>query len=165
MLCGFQSNLRYNSSTILCACTYWIEIAFTITSAYFKVYHFQKASGKYAWKWVPYSAYSLQTVSRFVTSHSILYEQGPWDGAYRFFLISRRLESLTVCRWHRAALLVSYLKILIDNWSGRGLKPRLPATSRPVFIHLELTGRRFTSNSAVFHYQVNLRLSRQKWEF
>ena len=30
----------------LFACTYWIEIAFTITSAHFKVYHFQKVSGK-----------------------------------------------------------------------------------------------------------------------
>ena len=37
------------------------------------------------------------------------------------------------------------------------------AASRSVdrcFIHLELTGWRF--NSAVFHYQVNLRLSRQE---
>ena len=39
------------------------------------------------------------------------------------------------------------------------------AASRSVdrfFIHLELTGRWY--NSAVFHYQVNLHLSRQKWE-
>ena len=138
MLCGFQSNLRYNSSTILCywgvqitlcACTYWIEIAFTITSAHFKVYHFQEASEKSVWKvnGSPSQPTLYKQCLGSLSCHSILYEQGPWDGAYRFFLISRRLGSLTVCRWHGAALLVSYLKILIGNWFGWGLKPRLPA--------------------------------------
>ena len=79
MLCGFQSNLRYNSSTILCACTYWIEIAFTITSAYFKVYCFQKASGKSVWKvnGSPTQSTLYKQCLGCLISHSILYEQGP----------------------------------------------------------------------------------------
>ena len=33
----------------------------------------------------------------------------------------------------KEALFVSYLKILIDNWSGGGLKPRLPAQETGVY--------------------------------
>ena len=63
----------------LCACTYWIEIAFTITSTHFKVYQFQKAFGKSICK-VDGSATQPTLYKQCLgslTSHSILYEQGP----------------------------------------------------------------------------------------
>ena len=63
----------------LFACTYWIEIAFTITSAHFKVYHFQKVSGKSVWKvnGSPTQPTLYKQCLGSLTSHSILYEQGP----------------------------------------------------------------------------------------
>ena len=78
--------------------------------------------------------------------------------AYRFFY-SKKTRKSNCLQMTQAAFLVSYLKILINNSSGCGLKPQL-LLSTLVFIHLELTGQRF--NSAVLHYQVNLHLSRQK---
>ena len=63
----------------LFACTYWIEIAFTIAFAHFKVYHFEKVFGKSVWK-VNGSPTQPTLYKQFLgslTSHSILYEQGP----------------------------------------------------------------------------------------
>ena len=87
-----SNNLRYNSSTILCACTYWIEITFTITSAYFKVYHFQKASGKSVWKvnGSPTHPTFYKQCLGSLTSHSILYEEGPWDRGPTGFFYSKK---------------------------------------------------------------------------
>ena len=60
----------------LFACTCWIEIAFTIRSAHFKVYHFQKVFGKSVWK-VNRSPTRPSLYKQFLgslTSHSILYD-------------------------------------------------------------------------------------------
>ena len=76
-------------------CMYiWIEIAFTIiTSAHFKVYHFQEASEKSVWKvnGSPTQSTLYKQCVGSLTSHSILYEQG--DGAYRFFYSKKTRKS------------------------------------------------------------------------
>ena len=84
-------------------------------------------------------------------------EKGPTG----FFYSNKTRKSNRLQMTLKAALLDSHLKILIDNIIGpAGVRNRGFPLSRPVFIHLELTGQRF--NSAVFYYQVNLHLSRQK---
>ena len=123
-----QSNLRYNSSTILCywgvqirlcACTYWIEIAFTITSAHFKVYHFQKVSGKSVLEGngSPTQPTLYKQCLGSLTSHSISrYEHELWDGAYGFFYPKKTRKSNPLqMNVKRQALLLSYLNILIQS--------------------------------------------------
>ena len=80
-------------------------------------------------KWVPNSVYSLQTVCRFFNfpQHFIRTRRR----CLQVFFIPRRLESLTVYRWHRAAFLVSYLKILID-WQLT--KPKVVSLTRPALL-------------------------------
>ena len=97
-----------------------------------------------------------------LTSRSIFYEQGLRDGAYRFFYSKKTRKSsrlqMTLKRRH-------FSSVILRSWSTIGLAGvwnRGFPLSRPVLIHLEVTGRRFSS--AVFRYQVNLRLARQKWE-
>ena len=173
MLCGFQSNLRYNTSTIFVLlrsinktlCMYILDWnCFHNNVSSFQSLPFSRSFREIRseGKWVPYSAYSLRTVFRLFNFPQHFVWTRTMRRGLQVFFIPRRLESLTVCRWHGAALLVSYFKILIDNCAA-GVWNRGFPLIRPVFIHLELTGRRF--NSAVFHYKVNLRLSRQKWEF
>ena len=109
-------------------------------------------------KWVPYAS---QTVSGFFNFPQQLIWTRTVRRRLRFFFIPRRLESLTVCRWHWKG---STSRQLFKD-PDRGLvRPgfETAASRSPVLIHLKLTGRRF--NSPVLHYQVNLRLSRQKWE-
>ena len=109
MLCGFQSNLRYNSScdhhfVLLTSinntlCMYILDWnCFHDNVCSFQSVPFSKyfREIRLGGKWVPYS---LQTVSRFFNFHSISrYERELWDEAYGFF--PRRLKSVTVCRWH-----------------------------------------------------------------
>ena len=68
---------------------------------------------------------------------------------------SNRLQT-TLKRQH---FLVSYLKIVIEYWPGRGFET--PASRSPVLIHLSLPGSSLIHLS-VFHYHMNLRLSRQE---
>ena len=117
-------------------------------------------------KWVPYSAYSLQTVSRFFNFPQHFIWTRTVSRGQQVFFSPRRLESLTsltVCRRHKKGSTSHQLFKDPDRQLVRlGFETAASRSVDHLFIHLELTGRRF--NSAVFHYQVNLRLSRQKWE-
>jgi len=107
MLCGFQSNLRYNSSTtilcywgvwiILCACTIMLDWnCFHSNVCSFQSLPFSRSVPeiRLEGEWVPYSAYSLQTVSRFFNlPQHFIWTRTVRRGAYRFFYSKKTRKS------------------------------------------------------------------------
>ena len=105
MLYCFQSNLKYNSSTILC---YWgVQITLCMyildwNCFHDNVYSFQSLPFSRTFreirleKWVngsptqPTQPTLYKQCIGSLTYHSILYEQGPWDRAYRFLFYSKK---------------------------------------------------------------------------
>ena len=113
-------------------------------------------------KWVAYSAYSLQTVSGFFNfPQHFIWTRTVRRGLRVFFYTKKTRKSnrlqMSLKRQHFSSVIWrSWLRIGPAGVWNSGFP-----LSRPVLIHLMLTGRRF--NSPVFHYQVNLRLSLQRW--
>ena len=118
MLWSFQSNLRYDSSCdhhfVLLRginntlCMYILDWnCFHHNVCSFQGLPFSKSFReiRLEGKWVPHSAYSLQlNWLGSLTSHSILFEQGLWDGASRFFYSTKTRKSnrlqMTLKRQH-----------------------------------------------------------------
>ena len=107
-------------------------------------------------KWVPYSAYSLQTVFRFFNfSQHFIWTRTVRRELTGFFYSKKTRKS------NRLQMTSgSTSRQLFKDPDRQLVQPGFEtAASRSV----QTGGRRF--NSAVFHYQVNLGLSLRKWEF